>query len=186
LDGLVTGARVLTNNLDITRSAESGLVTDTALSDVSTFIDYNTYGETTYFGADTSQVSFHQSMTRDDLGRIASLTETIDGEAIEYSFSYDSLGQLIEYTRGEDVFEYTYDLNGNRTGYIADRVTVTSTFDEQDRIETSGDWTFSHTEQGDLLQRSNVTEALTLQYDELGNLLRADIAEGEDLLQIGY
>ncbi len=186
-DGLLTQARVLTNELNLTRDTQTGFITATSLSDVDTSSDYNKYGELRSLGTATSALDFSQTLRRDALGRVTEITETIDGFESVTTFSYDALGQLVEYEKDGDVYSYTYDANGNRLSYeTPEGVLYEGVYDEQDRIHSWDEWTYSYTEQGDLVQRTNGDLGLTLQYDELGNLLRADIESADASLGIDY
>jgi RHS repeat-associated protein len=186
-DGLVTQARVLTNELNLTRSGQTGFVTATTLSDVDTAFDYNKYGETAFLSATTSGLDFSQTLARDALGRVTTITENIDGLETVSSFTYDKLGQLTAYEKNGEKYAYTYDANGNRLSYEAPGgVLYEGAYDEQDRIHSWDKWTYSYTEQGDLVQRTDGELGLTLKYDELGNLLRADLDSSNDALGINY
>src|SRR5690606_18321975 len=66
-DGLLTQASVLTNQLELTRDSETGLITDSQIADVTTHLDYNEYGEQTFVGASSLGLSFIQELERDAL-----------------------------------------------------------------------------------------------------------------------
>src|SRR5690606_23137969 len=121
--------------------------------------------------ADGSSKLFSQSLKRDALGRVPSITEVVDGSESQVSYEYDSIGQLTEVNRDGVITKYSYDSNGNRVKVEAGDEIIKSKVDAQDRIETYGSWEFSHTETGDLQRRSIEDFSVDLQYDELGNLL---------------
>ncbi len=53
--------------------------------------------------------------TRDSLGRIASLTETVGGASVETAYAYDLRGRLVSVaTNGVLAEFYAYDLNGSK------------------------------------------------------------------------
>jgi YD repeat-containing protein len=88
-------------------------------------------------------------LLRDKLGRIEDRRETIGGVATDYHYEYDAAGRL------EQVFmnstlqtTYGYHANGARTSKTSGSVT-SGTYDAQDRIQTWGALTFTHTANGE-------------------------------------
>ena len=72
---------------------------------------------------------FEQILERDDLGRITTKTEIIDGVTTVYEYFYDTAGRLHEVRRGGlTISIYDYDLNSNRGAYTDEfRVITNST-----------------------------------------------------------
>ncbi|MEO7038064.1 MAG: RHS repeat-associated core domain-containing protein [Polyangiaceae bacterium] len=187
-DGLLIGASSAAGSLALTRAADTGFVTDTALGSVTTSQGYNGFGELAALGANfQNQAAFSQVLTRDALGRIAHLSETVGTAASEIDYTYDNLGRLTEVTRDGSVSDYAYDASGNRTSVTVDGVqTVAATYDEQDRILTSGSATYDKVETGDLLRKTDGANSLELTYDELGNLMKASVATGAKNTVVDY
>ena len=187
-DGLLTGASAAAGSLALTRAADTGFVTDTALGIVTTSQSYNGFGELAALGANfQNQAAFSQTITRDPLGRIQHLSETVGTAASEVDYTYDNLGRVTEVTRNGVVTDYAYDTNGNRTSVTVDGAqTVAATYDEQDRILTSGTATYDKVETGDLLRKTDGANSLELTYDELGNLMKASVATGSKNTVVDY
>ena len=110
---------------------------------------------------------------RDDLGRITSKTETtrdLDGttDTVVFGYDYDTNGRLWK----DSVLEatYTYTDNGNRLndGSLA----TDAIYDDQDRLNTYGDNTYSYNDAGQLEEKEDTgaSETTTYTYDALGNL----------------
>jgi RHS repeat-associated protein len=73
--------------------------------------------------------------SRDNNGRIQSMSETINGGApVNWTLGYDSNGRLQTATRGSVSNTYTYDPNGNRIALNG----TTWTYDAQDRFLSAG------------------------------------------------
>jgi YD repeat-containing protein len=119
-------------------------------------------------------------LLRDKLGRIEDRRETIGGVATDYHYEYDAAGRL------EQVFmnstlqtTYGYHANGARTSKTSGSAT-SGTYDAQDRIQTWGALTFTHTANGERLTRTDTStsQTTTYTYDALGNLTRAVLPGG--------
>jgi len=175
-DGLLTGAGVLS----ITRDAGNGLLTSTALSNITTALTYNTFGEVTdYSATDGANGLFSTTYTRDKLGRITGLTETIGGVTDTYAYTYDTGGRLTDVTKnGSSVGAYTYDQNGNRLTYTGQRGTFSGTYDAQDRLTSYGAATYTYTDNGELLTKTDNVGTTTYTYDVLGNLTSVTLPAG--------
>ncbi len=122
-----------------------------------------------------SEILLSTQYARDRLGRITQLTEQVLGTEVVYDYSYDAAGRLSQVLTDGAVSEsYTYDANGNRltaTGSPA-------TYDDQDRLLTTGNVSFTYTPNGDLLTRVEGGQTTTYSYDALGNLMSAQLPDG--------
>ncbi len=160
--------------LTMFRDPESGRLTGTTAGSVSDTWSYNEYGEPSGYAATVGGsplLSF--AYERDDLGRITKKTETRGGVSRVYAYGYDLAGRLETVTEdGALVESYAYDPNGNRTSTMNSAGVVTATYDAQDRIETSGDYVFGFTENGELASKLDTSngDLTTYEYDALGNL----------------
>jgi len=175
-DGLLTGAGVLS----ITRDAGSGLLTSTTLSNITTALTYNTFGEVTdYSATDGVNGLFGATYTRDKLGRITTLTETIGGVTDTYAYTYDTAGRLTDVTKnGASIGAYTYDQNGNRLTYTGQRGASAGTYDAQDRLTAYGAATYTYTDNGELLTKTDNVGTTAYAYDVLGNLTSVTLPAG--------
>ncbi|HWP04929.1 MAG TPA: hypothetical protein VNN72_04270, partial [Polyangiaceae bacterium] len=128
-DGLLTGVGSET----VTRDPTTGFVTGITLGTVDTAITYSQLGEPLTFDTSVSAFPLYAvELTRDDLGRIVTRQETLDGSAHTEAFSYDSRGRLTTVTRGNTVIgAYTYDANDNRITTDDQNGTRTATYDPQ-------------------------------------------------------
>jgi RHS repeat-associated protein len=161
-------------------SSVSGAVTDQ--------YTYNAYGELASYEAFAngnlafSEIVDSAGAPRDELGRIVDRTETNGGATVTYSYEYDSLGRLIEvYEDGTLAQAFTYDDNGNRLSLDTPSGSTTATYDDQDRLLTYGNFTYTYTDNGELLSKTDTsTSDVTLYtYDVFGNLTRVDQPNGD-------
>ena len=174
----MTGAGALA----ISRSAQNGLLTGTVLGNVTDSYTYNSYGEVSqyiasYGGSPILSVQYD----RDDLGRIVRKTETTGGATGIYEYGYDLAGRLNQVEKDSAVIsEYTYDPNGNRLSLTTPSGTVTGTYDDQDRLLSYGNVTYTYSLAGELKSTKNESTSATTNYvyDELGNLVSVTMPDG--------
>ncbi len=168
-DGLLTQA----GDLSLTRDAQSGLLEDSSLGNISTDFGYNSFGELLSAEAEASGsplASF--GYQRDSLGRIDSKTETLDGSTVVESYEYDTVGRLKSVTRDGETSSWQYDSNGNRTHENGQLV---ATYDEQDRLLTYKEASYSYTTNGELQSKTESGVTTSYSYDEFGNLISVDL-----------
>jgi RHS repeat-associated protein len=179
-DGLLTQAGALT----LTRDAQNGLLTATALGNETEGLTYNAYGEQTDFhAAYPAGLDFAVHYDRDGVGRIVTKTETINGTTTTWAYGYDVAGRLSDVLKDGAVYaHYDYDANGNRLDKTngAGTVLAAGTYDNQDRMLTYGSNSYAYTANGELTAKTdnstgNVT---TYQYDVLGNLKHVNLPDG--------
>jgi YD repeat-containing protein len=176
-DRLLTSAGALT----IARDPSNGLITGTTLGTTTDAFDYSDFGEPT---RQTAQVGgthvFDVQITRDDLGRITQRIETVDGLTRTFEYGYDLAGRLWQVGRNGDlVVRYTYDNNGNRIAAEGDAGTVTATYDEQDRLLTYGNATYTYTANGEFATKTVGDQTTSYVYDTLGNLTQVTTPNGD-------
>jgi RHS repeat-associated protein len=174
-DGAVIQTSGNGHTLALTRDLQTGFVTGTTLGKVETASGYNEFGESASLSARVfGKDAFSQTLTRDELGRVRTITEVVGGTTRSATYTYNSAGRLSEVDRNGVVTLYSYDANGNRTSVSVDGIeTARGRYDAQDRILSYGNLTFEQSPHGDLVRRSDGTNALELTYDSLGNLLTA-------------
>ncbi|MCC6763358.1 MAG: hypothetical protein IT293_01735 [Deltaproteobacteria bacterium] len=169
-DGLVVQAGAMS----VTRDPMSGLITATTLGNLIDTYEYNGFGEMTHHLARFNSTFLYEILlTRDRLGRVATKDETIEGTNHVYEYSYDEAGRLFEVaTDGVTTSQYTYDVNGNRL--TAPGLSATPAYDDQDRVSSYGDETFTYTASGELLATTNATGTTAFGYDVFGTLRSVD------------
>ncbi|MBI1815179.1 MAG: RHS repeat-associated core domain-containing protein [Deltaproteobacteria bacterium] len=180
-DDLLTNAGAMTFG----RDATNGLITGSTLGSVSDTLGYNTFGEATSYSATfISAPLYAVTYTRDDLGRIASKTETIDGVTTTFAYGYDQAGRLTDVTtNATPTAHYDYDGNSNRIGGFTSQGTITGAqYDNQDRLLAFnlglGALSYSYSPNGELQSKTDTTGTTTYQYDVLGNLKQVVPSDG--------
>lgn len=178
-DGLLTAAGALT----VTRDPATGLVTGTALGDVTTTMAYNGFGEPESASASFDGTPLYQvTYTRDQLGRITDKVETIQGVTTTWTYRYDLAGRLEEVDQNATPYaEYGFDQNGNRTGYSGFWGTTTGAYDAQDRMTSYGGATYTYTANGELLTKTVGADVTTYNYDVFGSLRAATLPDGTEI-----
>jgi RHS repeat-associated protein len=182
-DGLLTGSGAFA----ISRNSGNGLpesVTGGALNLSRTF---NGYGEVE--GQDFtvgSQAATSWSLSRDNAGRIARKTETVNGVASSYDYTYDPMGRLLTVTKdGSPVEEYVYDSVGTRISESNTLRSITNrsySYSDEDHLLTAGDATYQYDVDGYLTTRTVGTEApfgvTSYSYSSRGELLSVSLPDG--------
>jgi YD repeat-containing protein len=180
-DGLLTHAGALT----LTRDAQNGRVTGTALGTVTDARTYNNFGDVaTYTASQGGTAVYSVQFTYDRLGRISQKVETIGGATDTYDYTYDLNGRLTQVQKDGSVVEsYSYDSNGNRLSSEGPGGTVTGTYDAQDRLLTYGSTNYRYTANGNLLSKTDTSNGQTTsyEYDALGNLLHVSLPDGTQI-----
>ncbi len=162
-------AGTLTNTL----SAVTGQLSSNILGNSSeTFAYDSTYGElSTYRHLYSGNQTYKEVYGRDLLGRITSRDVTNGSVLTEYDYVYDTSGRLSEvWTGGVLTRTYNYSLNSNRSSVVQGSTTTSATYDNQDRILTYGNYSFTYNARGELSGRtqSGSVEAFTYAYNSLG------------------
>lgn len=187
-DSLLTRAGSLT----LSRAANNGLLSTTALGSVTDSYTYSGYGETQSYQATANNSPVAQwTYQRDNLGRITQRQETLQGVTTTYGYSYDPAGHLLEVTAdGNSLATYSYDDNGNRTNTSPNAgAAAIAHYDDQDRLldypsTGSGQATlYSYTANGELQSKTKNGQTTQYTYDVLGNLKHATLP---DTTAIGY
>ena len=196
-DALLTAA----GNASLVRNANTGLLTSTSISDgAGTVTDSRTYtlfAELDHYAANHDGAPvFETTYTRDELGRIIDVTETVTiapaaPEVSTRHYEYDGAGRLYRVcgaaTCTTVLSEYHYDNNGNRIApsFNGQGAITTATYDDQDRLTalTQGPTTstYAYTDNGELLTKTDPSGTTTYDYDALGNLLEVQLASGTDI-----
>ncbi|HSL82465.1 MAG TPA: RHS repeat-associated core domain-containing protein [Thermoanaerobaculia bacterium] len=178
-DGLLTRAGELAVSLD----AANGRVLGATLGAVETSFSYDPFGDLETMAAAAGGGGLYSVVfERDLLGRIAAKTETLGGLTNRYDYHYDAAGRLERVERdGAAVEEYLYDDNGNRLTATYPWGERHGVYDDQDRLLAYGDATFTYTENGELLARTEAGATTGFEYDAFGALRRVELPSGDVL-----
>lgn len=175
------GLLVHVGELTLSRSAASGFLVGTSLGNVSTTLTRDDFGALARNSASFGTSPLYDvSFQRDRLGRIARKTETVDGVATTWDYTYDPAGRLEAVEKnGAPYAAYTYDANGNRLSATEPWGTATATYDEQDRLLAYGAATYSYNGRGQLTGKIVGQWTTTYERDVAGNLRRVDLPNGQ-------
>jgi RHS repeat-associated protein len=174
------GLLVIADGLTLSRDPNNGLLTDTALDQVTDSYTYSGYGETQSYQAAANNSPVAQwTYQRDSLGRITQRQETLQGVTTTYGYSYDPAGHLLEVTAdGNSLATYTYDDNGNRTNTSPNAgAAAIAHYDDQDRLLDYSGNAYSYTANGELQSKTKNGQTTQYTYDVLGNLKHATLPD---------
>lgn len=160
-DGLLIGAGPLT----LARNSSTGLLDGSALGVVSDSYIPNSHGEVTDYEVTISgSMAYDVTYTRDALGRIDALTETIGGQTKTFDYVYDAAGRLEEviHVQTGATTHYDYDGNGNRLARTRSSPanTESGVYDDQDRLVSYGGRTYTYTLAGELESMTTVVNGV--------------------------
>ena len=175
-DGLIVSAGAL----GIKRHAQHGMVERDSVGNILAVTTYDPKGRFASYGVTYSGGSLYQSSyTRDSLGRVTELSETIDGTTTVSVFTYDSAGRLFEVRRnGALAATYEFDANGNRSRLSTPNGVVVGSSDAQDRLSSYGLANYHYTSTGELTLKVVGTDTTRYTYDVLGNLTAVRLPDG--------
>ena len=176
-------------DLILTYGYPSGRLSGTSLGQISDSYTYNAYGDLVGYAAIYTPTSgpvvnlYSYRLTRDSGGRISAKSETVQGTTKTYDYTYDSAGRLtLEKVNSVNNTSFSYDSNSNRTSGMIDTASFTATYDDQDRLLTSGSRTYAYNRNGDLTNvQWNTTQASAFTYDVVGNLKAVTLPTGSVL-----
>lgn len=178
-DGILTSAGPMT----LFRDPGNAKLTGTTLGGVTTNQTYDGFGalESYVAGDGASDVYSYQITSRDERGRILIKEESVMGEVHTYSYTYDLAGRLDTVTvDGALEADYEYDANGNRLGKWTPSETETGVYDDQDRMASYGDSTYTFDDAGFLTRKTDIStgDETVYDYDVLGNLRSVALPDG--------
>jgi RHS repeat-associated protein len=180
-DSLLIGAGAMT----LTRDPGTGLLTGTALGNLSTSIGYSAFAERTSDSASYSGTALYATAyVRDALGRITEKTERIQSVTTVYDYHYDLAGRLDQVKQnGAVTTSYSYDSNSNRISKTDASGTVSGVVDAQDRLLSYGTKTYAYTANGELASKIDLAASKTTSYsyDVLGNLMSVTLPGGPQI-----
>jgi RHS repeat-associated protein len=167
--------------LSLTYNSSNGLLTADTLGNVTTAITYSSLGEISEVDSRFSGSSIYTSIyTRDSLGRITVLSETIQGQSRTFKYHYNLAGRLEKVWRNDTLIsQYVYDSTGNRLMHITPTTTDSGSYDVQDRLVKYSNTSFSYTNSGYLQTMCVGTDSTKYVYDALGNLRKVTLPNGD-------
>jgi RHS repeat-associated protein len=171
-DGLLVRA----GDLLLTRHADNSLVSGTTLGQVTTAQNYDSFGALNAVNASHAGTTLYSvQLTRDKVGRIAAMQETVQGVTNPFAYAYDLGGRLIGVSRdGATIGTYVYDANGNRIEANGEA----ATYDDQDRLVAFGGANYAYTANGELRSKTIGGLSTQYEYDVLGNLRAVTLPDG--------
>jgi RHS repeat-associated protein len=174
-DDLLVSAGALT----LQRDPANGLLTGTVLGNITDAYTYNTFGEPTSYSVNLNGATvFTLGYTRDDTGRIAARTETVNGTTTLTSYTYDDAGRLTDVNTAGANIHYGYDANGNRTSVDSPTGTIAATYDAQDRLITYNGASYFYSDNGELQKKIDAAGTTTYSYDVFGTLRHVTLPDG--------
>ncbi|MBX7144588.1 MAG: hypothetical protein K1X79_09075 [Oligoflexia bacterium] len=178
-DGLLTSAGAVT----LARSPLNGTLSGTTLSATTDTYSYNSFAEVSDYTAKyLSSTLFAEHYNYDKLGRIQDRIETIGaGPPNIYSYIYDANGRLHEVDlNSAPIAVYNYDANGNRLSVVRG-TTTNATYDAQDRLLTYGTQSYTYTDNGERLSKTDGAQVTNYNYNVYGSLISAILPNGNTL-----
>lgn len=181
-DGLLSQA----GNLNISYDPANGRPVGTTLSGITTSQSYSSLGEMSSYQATTaSSTLFSDNYTRDKLGRITQKVELVGSQTVTTTYAYDLSGRLTDVTQnGASIGHYTYDANGNRLTFnnTSQGISLTASYDAQDRLLQYGSTTYTYTPQGEVATKTiSGSTATSFHYDAGSNLTSLTLPDGRSL-----
>ncbi|HEX7672551.1 MAG TPA: RHS repeat-associated core domain-containing protein [Bdellovibrio sp.] len=165
-------------DMALLRYSSTGLLSGLTLDATAEGFVRNSFGDILEDKTQVSNASvFDVTYGHDGVGRIATKSEILpDGTQNSYEYGYDSVGRLVQVKKnGTVVSTYSYDDNGNRTSATISGVSVSSTFDNEDKLLTSGTKKYTYNANGDLASVTDGSNTSTFTYDAFGNLKAASV-----------
>ncbi len=167
--------------LRLAYNSPNGFPIADTLGSITSTISYSTLGEVAGMDTKFSGSSiFTTFCTRDSLGRITMLNETIQGESRTYRYQYDLAGRLKKVWKNDTLIsQYVYDSTGNRLVKEAPTRNDSGSYDAQDRMLSYGNAQYVYTRNGELQKKIKGVDTTTYSSDALGNLIKVVLPNGD-------
>ncbi len=163
----------------ITYSFPNGTISNVKVGTVSDAFTYDTFGglksQTSKAGTSTL---YTYTITPDLLGRVSTLSETIQGTTTSFDYTYDVTGRLKTVkVNGVQKSIYNYDTNNNILNGTRRAAAFTSTFDTQDRILTTTGKTIATNAAGEVTKITTTADGkfTSFSYDAFGQLTKVTL-----------
>ncbi len=178
-DGLLTGAARFT----ITRNAANGLPESVTSNSLNLSRTFNGYSEVRAQSVAVSGQSVSAwDLTLDNTGRITAKTETVNGTATDYAYTYDEMGRLLTVTKnGALVEEYQYNANGSRTYEMNTQRGIAGrslSYSDEDHLLSAGNVTYEYDLDGFLQTKTDGSDVTTYDYSSRGELCSVGLPDG--------
>ncbi|MCI0635898.1 MAG: hypothetical protein L0206_18570, partial [Actinobacteria bacterium] len=162
------------------RRAQNSLVQGMTLGAVVETVTWNGFRQPMSRRASFGETELYSvRLTRDAIGRITEKVETIDGISTTYSYEYTASRRLRAVLEdGVTIAEYAYDASGNRVTHTGPNGTAIGSYDDQDRLRSHGNTTYTYNANGDLASRTSAEGTTSYEYDEMGSLLSVTLPDG--------
>ena len=162
--------------LNIQRDQQNGLAIGSSLGTLQDSFEYDSFGAVLGYQLGSA---YTLGLTRDIAGRVTTKSESVSGVNSGATYSYDSAGRLIQAAQsGGYNNTYQYDANSNRIAASIRGQSITATYDNQDRLLTYGQNSYTYNANGDLTSKTNLTGTTAYVYDVFGNLKSATLPDG--------
>jgi RHS repeat-associated protein len=183
-DGLLTQA----GPLAITRDPQTGFWLSSQAGVTEESRSFDAYGQLQsqqfkVSGASILKITYE----RDSLGRITAKNEERPSGITRFEYGYEPAGRLVSERKilpdgSSLVTQWSYDGNGNRVMEVRPNGTVvTGTYDDQDRLLTYGDLSFTYTANGELISKCQGSACQYFDYDVFGNLRHVILDNGMEI-----
>ena len=179
-DGLLTQVGVLA----VTRNAQTGLVTATALGAIADATSYDGFGAVATFTASRGGSPVYAvAYTRDALGRITGKTETVNGTTRGFLYAYDPAGRLAEVRRDGSRRRHATPTMATATASPSPVRAAPSRPPTTRRIGSRSTGTRrTHTRPtGELRSKAAGGGTTVYQYDGLGTLIGVTLSDGRQI-----
>jgi RHS repeat-associated protein len=170
-DGLLSSA----GSLGLQRDSITGRVANDSIGTVSssrTFDAHDQTGDLRWSIGGTA--FFDRAFTRDSLGRITQVVETVNDLTHTTAFAYDSAGRLASVIQdGSPAVAYQYDETGNRTLVTTPNGSQAASYDGRDAIQSAGVQSYAVSPDGFISARISGGDTTHFTYNGFGQLVAA-------------
>jgi RHS repeat-associated protein len=172
--------------LRIVRDQSLGLPSSIIVGKVAENQTYDSFGSLLLKTASSSGAVVYSAnysangVSRDDLGRVVSKSETLNNVTHTDTYTYDAQNRLTSVTADGSMSQWGYDANGNRISVSDASGQLTGSYDDQDRLTKYGEFTFQYTASGELKSRKSISTGASTSYtyDARGNLVSVVLPDG--------
>jgi len=177
-DGLLMGS----GNFTITRNTLNGLPETVTGGNLNIARTFNGYGELDIQDYNINGQNLTTwDLTRDDNGKVTRKSETVNGTASEYTYTYDTMGRLLTVTKDNTfVEEYRYGSTGTRAYEMNTARGITGrilTYSDEDHLLTAGSSVYQYSVDGFLESKTTGSDITEYSYSSRGELLNVTLPD---------